>query len=379
MRTEKFEVFSDEKDIRLDGDDVSNDDGKISQPFDPLKVRVETKNAQMDALIKRIKNNEIELSPKFQRRSDVWGEDRQSRLIESMLIKIPLPAFYVDATNDDKWLVIDGLQRLTAINRFVIEQSLSLSSLEFLMECQGKKFSELPRSFQRRIEETDIVIHQIKAGTPDDVKYIIFRRINTGGEPLSSQEIRHALNQGEFVSFIEELAESKEFIKATDNGVSPRRMDDQECVLRFMAFTMSPPEKYDGYDFDLFLNNIMKEGNTLPKNKIYEYGARFRRAMEVSRKIFGNKAFRKFNVHGKRYSVNKALFEAVSVNIGNLKHEHQELLIKKRNDVVERMRELIEEDKDFDSSISQGTGSIKKVRYRFSAVKTTLEEIINAD
>ena len=101
--------------------------------------------------------------------------------------------------------------------------------------------------------------------------------------------------------------------------------------------------------------------------------------MEVSRKIFGNKAFRKFNVHGKRYSVNKALFEAVSVNIGNLKHEHQELLIKKRNDVVERMRELIEGDKDFDSSISQGTGSIKKVRYRFSAVKTMLEEIINAD
>ena len=83
-------------------------------------VRVETKNTQMDTLIKRIRHKEIELSPDFQRRADVWKDDRQSRLIESMLIKIPLPAFYVDATNDDKWLVVDGLQRLNAVRRFVV-------------------------------------------------------------------------------------------------------------------------------------------------------------------------------------------------------------------------------------------------------------------
>ena len=94
-----------------------------------------------------------------------------------MLVQIPLLDFYVDASNNDRWFVIDGFQRLTTIKRFVIEQSFSLSSLEFLMECQGKKFSELSRSFQRRIEETDIVIHRIEAGIPDNVRNAIIRRI----------------------------------------------------------------------------------------------------------------------------------------------------------------------------------------------------------
>ncbi len=370
----------DKRILYLDGSDVSNDSWEITKPFNPLEVRVETKNTQMDTLIKRMRNKEIELSPDFQRRSDVWNEDRQSRLIESMLIKIPLPAFYVDATDDDKWLVIDGLQRLTALKSFVIEQNLRLSGLEFLPALEGKKFSELPRSYQRRIEETDIVIHQIRSGTPEDVKYIIFRRINTGGEPLSPQEIRHALNQGKFASFIAKLAESKEFLSATGRSISPRRMEDQECVLRFMAFTMSPPEEYDKDDFDLFLNNTMKRGNILSEKALREYGRRFARAMEVSGKIFGRRAFRKFyNEHGRLLPVNKALFEAVSVNIGNLTPQQQEILITKRAEVIEGMRRLIADDKEFEASISQGTGSVKKVRGRFSSVRKMICGVLNAE
>lgn len=151
---------------------------KIPQYLDPLKIRVETRREQMRLFIERIRDDRIELfHNKFRRWPDIWSNGRQSRLIESMLVQIPLPDFYVDATDGDKWLVIDGLQRLIAIKRFVIEQGFSLSSLEFLMECQGKKFSELPRSFQRRIEETDIVIHRIEAGIPDNVRNAIIRRI----------------------------------------------------------------------------------------------------------------------------------------------------------------------------------------------------------
>ena len=134
------QVLIDENKINLDGSDITNEDEKILHPFNPLMVRVETKSTQMDALIKRIRHEERELSPDFQRRTDVWRDDRQSRLIESMLIKIPLPAFYVDATNDDKWLVVDGLQRLNAVRRFVISQDLALTGLEFISEFEGKKF-----------------------------------------------------------------------------------------------------------------------------------------------------------------------------------------------------------------------------------------------
>ena len=212
------------------------------------------------------------------------------------------------------------------------------------------------------------------------MKYIIFRRINTGGEPLSPQEIRHALNQGKFLDMIKEFAKSVEFKNATDNGVSPRRMDDQECVLRFMAFTLSAPENYKEYDFDAFLNNIMRLGNKLSERERKGYSARFIRSMEICCKIFYNKAFRKF-YKGKsgRLPVNKALFETVFVNIGNLDEQQQDFLVKNRAKVVEKLRKLIAYDKDFEASISQGTGSIKKVHYRFSAVKKILEEILNAD
>ena len=153
-------------------------DEKIPQYLDPLKIRVETRREQMRLFIERIRDDRIELlHNKFRRRPDIWSDGRQSRLIESMLVQIPLLDFYVDASNNDRWFVIDGFQRLTTIKRFVIEQSFSLSSLEFLMECQGKKFSELSRSFQRRIEETDIVIHRIEAGIPDNVRNAIIRRI----------------------------------------------------------------------------------------------------------------------------------------------------------------------------------------------------------
>lgn len=348
--------------------------------FDPSDVHVETKNTQMMALINRMKDDAIELSPDFQRSPDVWKDDRQSRLIESMLLRIPLPAFYMDATDDDKWLVVDGLQRLNAINRFIREQSLKLTGLKIMKEYEGKKFSELDIKLQRRIEETDIVIHQIKRGTPDAVRYEIFNRINTGGTPLSPQEIRHALNPGPFLEYLARLASRKEFIDATCEGVSPDRMDDQECVLRFLAFSFMPPEDYRDRDFNFFLNKAMSAGNRLSDQKMKEYEERFIRAMETSRKIFRDKAFRKFYAGDTRRSpVNKPLFETVSVNIGNLNTEQQNILIRIRADVVKGMRKLIANDKKFESSISGGTGSVQKVQYRFAAVKNMLMEILNAE
>ena len=95
----------------------------INNPFDPTVIRVETKPITIDLLLNRIKHKEIDLAPDFQRQGGVWSEKAQSRLIESLLIRIPLPAFYMDATDENKWLVVDGLQRLTSLKRFVLEKN----------------------------------------------------------------------------------------------------------------------------------------------------------------------------------------------------------------------------------------------------------------
>ena len=191
----------------------------ITEPFDPTRIRMDRKTLTINLMVTRIQHGEINLSPDFQRRSGIWNKGTQSRLIESILLRIPLPAFYVDAINEEGWIVIDGLQRLTTLKNFVVDKTLALSGLEFLEELKGKTFDQLPRMYQRRIEETEISIFSIEAGTSDDVKFTIFKRINTGGLPLSTQEIRNALNGNRVREFLNRLTQSDSFRVATSGGI----------------------------------------------------------------------------------------------------------------------------------------------------------------
>ena len=137
--------------------------------------------------------------------------------------------------------MIDGLQRLTALKRFIVDKDFKLKGLEFLTDHEGKGYDELPRSFQRRIEESQITVYQVERGTAEEVKFTIFRRINTGGLPLTTQEIRHALNQGPATVLLKELVTYEEFLKAIDWGISDERQEQRELFLRFLAIRLTRP------------------------------------------------------------------------------------------------------------------------------------------
>jgi hypothetical protein len=358
----------------IEAEDV---DAKIVKPFDPTLIRVEIKPATLGQLISRIENEEIDLSPAFQRKAGIWTQAAQSRLIESILVRIPIPAFYFDGANDDRWIVVDGLQRLTTLKRFVVDKSLKLEGLEFLDTMEGKFFGQLPRALQRRISETTATVFLIEKNTPATVKFNIFKRINTGGLPLSPQEIRHALYQGQVTQLLIDLSESSMFQVATDFSIRDERMADRECVLRFLAFSLHSPDEYKEADFDGFLSERMAEINTLDQTSITNLHSAFLKAMETAFLLFGRDAFRKpLKLYKRRMPLNKALFEALAVNLGHLSDFERDKLIAKGEVVEERFIRLCS-DPEFSSAISQGTGDPVKVRRRFQRIAEMIGDILN--
>jgi hypothetical protein len=349
----------------------------ITEPFDPARIRVETKPMVISLLMDRIRNNEIDLTPGFQRKGGIWSPKAKSQLVESLLIRIPLPAFYMDGGDESKWLVVDGLQRLSTLKAFVIDKTMKLTGLEFLgKDCDGRRFDQLPRNLQRRILETQVTVFLIQENTPPEVKFNIFKRINTGGLPLSSQEIRHALNQGKACTLLKDLAESAEFRTAINDGIRDERMGDRECVLRVLAFMRTSYRDYKANNVDAFLNQCMIDLNRLPDVEIQVLDKRFRRAMVDCYRIFGDRAFRKQTPGSpRRHPINRALFEVWAADIETLTPEEVDRLEARRNDLRARFLALLA-DNDFAAAISYGTGDPQKVQRRFSKVIEIITETL---
>ncbi|MGO8752906.1 MAG: DUF262 domain-containing protein [Thermoguttaceae bacterium] len=374
LQTSETAVSADDFPLEATPDGTEYEDTGIAKPFNPTLINILTKQMSLDTLIKRIELAEIDLSPDFQR-NEVWKPTARARLIESLLIRIPLPAFYMDATDENQWLVVDGLQRLSTLRDFVLKRTMKLRDLEFLRQFHGFGFDDLPRNYQRRIEETQVTVYLIEKGTPPEVKFNIFKRINTGGLPLTSQEIRHALNQGPVTSYLKELANSEEFQRATSHGVSDQRMAARECVLRYLAFTLTPPREYKAADFDSFLSATMEALNAMTEAKMEELAARLKRALNASHAIFGDAAFRK-PTRKSRSPVNKALFEVWTVTLDNQSDESLQRLEASSEEVKHQVDSFMQNDSDFINAVSQGTGDIAKVGLRFGKFRQVIEEAV---
>jgi Protein of unknown function DUF262 len=343
--------------------------------YDPDKINIDIREPTIDLLLKRIDEEALDLAPEFQRQADIWKDDVKSRLIESILIRIPLPAFYIDATDEEQWLVVDGLQRLSALKKFVKDKTLKLSGLEYLKELEGKNYDELERRYQRRIEETQVTVYLIKPGTPIKVKYNIFKRINTGGVPLSPQELRHALGPVEGTRFLKKLAESEEFKKVISlNPSRTNRMEDREFVLGFLAFYLTSYKDYRNNTRDFFLGEALDKIKQIGEEQRKSIERSFKEAMLAALQIFGENAFRKISKNkSRKYPVNKGLFEAWSVNLSRLKDEEIKTLIEKKQILIEKFSDRVDTDREFLTSISQAA---YKVDYRFSTIETIIQEVL---
>jgi hypothetical protein len=360
--------------------DLDNEIIDLKEPFDPKKIDIQVQQTTMDNLIKRLQHDEIDLNPDFQRSANLWRNELKCRLIESLLIKLPIPAFYFDATIDEKWQVVDGLQRLTAIKRYVIDQDLKLKGLEFLNDLDNKTYTELPRTFTRRIDEAPVTLYLIKPGTPINVKYSLFYRINTGGITLNPQEIRHALshsiNAGQASKFLSEIAESEIFKKYV--RASNKRMLDKELILRFIAFKLSDYREYKG-PMIKYLNDTMENLGKIDKQRLLELKNDFNKAVTLSWELFGEDAFRKSLVQTQsRKMINRALFEVVTTVFSNLNADERSKILANKETIIEEFKNLLNDD-EFHNAISISTTYSDNVKFRFEKMNKIVSAALEED
>ena len=377
---ERGSITQSNYDIEYDPDsgletEKDDPDIKIERPFDPEKIKVRTTTIVVELLISRLSHNEIDLEPDFQRLS-VWNEWQRCQLIESLLLRIPIPVFYVAADETENWSVVDGVQRMSTIYDYVKDE-FPLNQLEYLSLFEGRKYSDLPRPMQRRIVETQLVVNIIDPSTPEDVMFNIFRRINTGGVNLNGQEIRNALYHGPVRQYLKELAESEEFLVATDRSIKKNRMADRECVLRFLAFYVDRREDYDSSKLDNYLNRTMTKINEMTPEQRDAISEDFIKAMVAAFLIFDKNAFRKrYNLNDSRRPVSKALFEAWSVRLARCSPEQIKSLVNRREEVIDRFITLMNEDNEFENAISYSTGIPRRVKKRFSTIEKLVGEMV---
>lgn len=352
--TEIIELLkADGVDILPEKDEGYGSDETETANFIPADVNISQKGINVYNLMERLDNNEINLNPGFQRHGGLWNLEKQSRLIESLMLKIPIPAFYFNAEEEDNWIVIDGLQRLTAFQNYLVgiknENGKVIKEkfvgLQYLRDFNGYTFDDLPRQYVRRIKETGVVAYSVEKGTPDGVVFNIFQRINTGGVELNPQEIRQALYQGKSTELIQELAESEEFIAATQNAIKPDRMEDREYVTRFLAFTELNYEVEYADNIDEFLIKILKLVNTYDDSRIESIKNNFKDVMVFCRELFGVYAFRKYNKDKKRSRINKAIFEIWSICFRNLSQEEKKRILNRKDEFFTRFGELLQDPK----------------------------------
>lgn len=371
------EEFFENQGTDVEQEEVGEEPGG-AKPWDPAKIRISTKPFSLRQIVDMINDGDIDLAPDFQRLF-VWKSIQRSRLIESILLGIPLPAFYFNQDPEGAMQVVDGVQRLTTIHKFI--QGEPLSNLEYLKQWEGYTFSQLDMVSRRRFQQTQIFVNVIEPQTPDDVKFDVFRRINTGGSPLTAQEIRHCMSRKRSRDLLKRLIELASFRTATDGAFAhERRMADREVALRFCAFRSLPTlEDYRQFaSLDSFLLDFTRRVDGIPASRsplsdaeVEKLSSEFDRAMSNAALVFGDIAFRKYRITAKRRGpINRALFESWAVALADYQAADLEPHTEK---ILQEARQRMG-DYDYNSSITQGTGDISTIRLRFEVARGILQQ-----
>lgn len=368
-------------DVVIEGTD---DETPIDIPVDRRRVKTEKQDVPIETLHNWVKRGKLDLQPDFQRYF-VWNNTKASRLIESLLLDIPIPVIYAAEDAKANYAVVDGQQRLTTICSFMDgtfpdKRDFQLSGLQVLTEINGKQFKDLPGPQQEMIIGTALRLIIIEHDSDPDVKFEVFERLNLGAEKLNDQELRNSMYRGTYNNLLRELASNPFMLKIMGASEPHRRMQDRQLILRFFALWRNTHLKYKG-PMKTFLNREMEEHRNPSDTELARMRTTFTRCIEMAYTVFGTHAFRRFNLgkaglpdgYWETRKLNVALWDTLLYSFAFFEKPQ---IIPIADRIREEFLDLMTTDATFVEYITSTTDKAERIQYRGDTWMHRLRDLV---
>lgn len=339
--------------------ELTSTQNKITEEVSKARKSIKTDGYDMSVgeLISLYKEDEIKLDPAFQRLFR-WEDHQKTKLIESILIGIPIPEIFVAQKTDGTWHVVDGVQRLSTIFQLagVLQNTkpLQLTTCKYIPSLEGQEWNDLPLSIQREFKKSRLKINIILTQNSDEAQYELFQRLNTGGTSLSSQEVRNCLILMISPDFYQEINELKDYPNFKNCLRLKQHNYDQEyhmeLILRmYIGYSDLVNYKSHGPISKIMLDEFIDKEtvNLIQEGKHKEFSAIFKRTFDKLHSTLGDQSFIKYNTEKNDFngSFNVSVFEMITsgiayniekvVNIGDKELKNKIIEIYKEEEVQE--------------------------------------------
>lgn len=363
-------------------DDDYDEDSKIPYeiPKEVRKITTQAYDKSVSDIVRMIEDKDIRLDPDYQR-NYIWDNKKASKLIESIILNVPIPVIYVSQEDDDSWSVIDGLQRLSSLKRF-FDGKFKLSGLEILSELNRSDITTLNPKAHRMLKNGLLRVIMITHDSNEEIKYDVFMRLNTGSVHLTEQELRNCLYRGTLNKFLKEVVNNQKWLALMGLKEPHKRMADREMVLRFMAVWKNW-NRDEGVLFGYkgrmksFLNAFMDEYKEIKVQEYNEWKCLFEETVEKVYRVYGEYAFKRQGLDGIREkTINRAIIDVIMLSA--TQHSIDELIANKER-ITHRFLEMANNDVSFRNSIKIGTSDTKVITYRLSRWCNEVDRIISGN
>lgn len=362
---------------------VENEELELNED-DSRKIVWQAKDFSIREFASMLQDGDLDLQPEYQRKY-VATPKIASKLIESVIMDVPIPVIYLAEEQDGTYSVIDGQQRLTSFLSFINGKYpdgniFKLTGLKVYKELNRKTFAELEREHQNKIRKTTLHTIVIKKESNEDVKFEIFERLNTGSIKLNEDEIRNTVYRGNYIKLLAELEQNETFHNVVKKDNYKKRMIYRGMILRFFAIS---EKSYLNYQPSMkqFCNKELRDNRYLTDEKAKEYRNRFNDCIDLVKIVFGETAFRRYIPSDKEREqgnwtttrINMALYDIQMCGFVNYSKNE---VLRNADFIREAMIELMINNREFIDSILIQTSNKDVLKKRYKIWFEKLEEII---